>query len=168
MLLPPLLRDVAAALTDDDAELGLVVRLAGGLRQHHVVARSGDGSGELGEDGGDRGDGLVRLLRVVAVFEPDADELGRARDRRQQAHLSAGRDLAARRGVEPPFHAIERVGAAGDHLHQGREAGAGEPDNLIARPDAGLDKAIFFKRNEAQVIFSGKNLYCIRAVRHGR
>src|SRR5262245_15486060 len=69
------LRQVARALADDDAELHLPVELARPLGDDRVVVRPADAGGHLVEDDRLLGDRHAGLGRVVGIVEPDGDEI---------------------------------------------------------------------------------------------
>ena len=122
---------------DHECDLGLVVHLVAGGGEGDRRPVGNESVGELGEEGG-HGRGLVAGLgRVVAVVEPDADDLLRIRHRRQQLdpgqrdrgrgicsrlleplELTGGEDLAHGRGPVP-----ERI-AGIDELPTAQNAGA--------------------------------------------
>jgi hypothetical protein len=66
---------------DDDAELGLVVDLGRLGRQHDGIAVADQRVGPLREQQRRLREVLAALGRVVAVVEPDADDLAGTRDR---------------------------------------------------------------------------------------
>src|SRR5690606_26203776 len=96
--------EVGGAAADDDAELHLPVGLGGPARDAHVVVRADERVRRLGEQ-----DRLVRhrlpgLGGVVAVVEPDAQDLVRPGDGRadaftgELAYVAAGDALIDRGG----------------------------------------------------------------------
>ena len=84
------LGDAAAGAADDDAELGLVVDLGALGRQDDRLARADERVRPLGEQQRRRRQVGALLLRVVAVVQPDADDLRRTIDRERH-----GRNLPA-------------------------------------------------------------------------
>ncbi len=92
------LADVARRAPDHERELGLVVDAVRMRRgQHDVLAAADQRVGELREPHRRLGDLLAGLFGVVAVVEPDADDLLRREDRRVQACGVQRDPLAGRR-----------------------------------------------------------------------
>ena len=71
-------RDAVSAPPDDDAQLGLEVERRRAGMADDRVAVAADRVGELGEEERALGEGDLLFLHVVAVVEPDADDLARA------------------------------------------------------------------------------------------
>ena len=125
------LRHVPGLAPDHDAELALVVDRAAQRRQHDRVVRPGQGRRELREDRRPGGQVLAGLGRVIAVVQPDADDLGRPGHRREQAD-------PVRAGGAPTRGRPRRGRPAGPRarprtVSQGRQAGAGP------RPSESID-----------------------------
>src|SRR5690606_17166280 len=92
------LGDVAPAAPDDDDEFGLPVDVAARVRDR--VVRPGDARDVLGED--HRHIVLEPdLVDVVAIVEPDREDLARPRRRRPETFRLEG--LAAERGTGRPL-----------------------------------------------------------------
>src|SRR3981081_4583878 len=84
-----LLRQVARALTDDDAEFDFPVELGRALRNDRVVVRPADAGAYLVED-----DRLLRnrhagLGGVVGIIEPDGDQVADPADAGGEARIAA-------------------------------------------------------------------------------
>ena len=77
--------EVARTLTDDDAELHFPVQFGGTARLTDRIVRADQRVRRLGEQDGLVGHRLPSLRRVVAVVQPDAQDLMRPRDRRPDA-----------------------------------------------------------------------------------
>src|SRR5690606_40967574 len=101
---------------DDDAELYLPVGLGGAARDPHVVVRADQGVGRLGEQDRLAGDGLSGFGGVVAVVQPDAQDLVRAGDRRadplpgELPHVAAGDPLGEQGGAAGGEELLVEVG----------------------------------------------------------
>src|SRR5439155_10863753 len=78
-----LFRDAAYALSDHDAELGLVVHPFRHARDDDRLARPDQGVRPLRKEERRARQLGALLLRVVAVVEPDADDLARDVDRQR-------------------------------------------------------------------------------------
>src|SRR5205085_10313792 len=103
---------------DHDDEFRLVIDLLGDPRELDRVAVADQGVGELGEEDGLGGDGLAALDRVVAVVQPDAEDLRRPVDRRQE--LGVGGVLDGGGGLGGGPGGPPRGGAG---LEEGPQAG---------------------------------------------
>ena len=73
-----------------------------------------------------------------AIVQADANDLGRALQRRAQLDVRGFDDLAPRRIVQPSLDAVEGVGASGQHGQKVVESRATEADDVVAIEDAGL------------------------------
>ena len=100
-------RKVRGAASDHDAEFDLPVGLRRAAWNADVVVRPDHRVGRLGEQDGLGGHPLPGLGRVVAVVQPDAQDLVRARDRR--AYPLAGEPDAVALGRPPGHHLGEPV-----------------------------------------------------------
>src|SRR3990172_2870199 len=132
-ILPRALRgDVACALLDDDGQLRLVVHPRGLGRVDDRVARADERRRGLEEDEGLGRHGAAHLLGVVAVVQPDADDLA-GPERGQQHRLP---DQVPR--PAPPERAEGSAGVLEDVCPIqdaiARLARGLEPDDLHASP----------------------------------
>ena len=97
---------VADRRADDDGQLGLPVDGRRRRRQHDVVVGADQRRAVLGEDGREVGRLAAHLGDVVAVVEPDADDLVGVRDERRVVE-------PARPPARPPEAAAAIAGQSG-------------------------------------------------------
>ena len=101
-------RDAPRRRPDDDPELDLEVERVGPLRPDDRVAVGDDGIGELREQERARGERPATLAGVLAVVEPDADDLARDGDRRDRLDVVEGDPRRAAEGLGPLAEIVER------------------------------------------------------------
>ena len=94
---------VAGPPADDDAELDLPVGLGRAARDPDVVVRADQGVGRLGEQDRLVRHGLAGLGGVVAVVQPDAQDLVRPGDRGADPLAGEARHLRRRRPARRPI-----------------------------------------------------------------
>ncbi len=133
MLLPAVARNVAAALTDDEGELGFIIRFGRELRQHDIFTGADDGGRVLREDGRDFGNLHLGFDGMVAIVEAHADDFRRPGQWSQQPRLGqrdhvAGGLLA----IQPRLDTLARFEASFDYGEQRRKARAFQADDVVA------------------------------------
>src|SRR5262245_27269300 len=126
------LRQVARALADNDAELHLPVELARPLRDDRVVVRPADAGGHLVEDDRLLGDRHAGLGRVVGIVEPDGDEIADPADAGAEAGIAVHQRQLRDRRLADFRQALGRQRLPRDVRHQ-----LGE----IADPPLGIDNS---------------------------
>ena len=160
-LVRPVAGHVAAAPTDHERELALVVEQRRDARQVNRVERAGDARRLLVEEHRDGGRLEPRLLHVVGVVETDGEELRRTEDRRAQPDVNE-REASARGALRVPRRCHRGATRGEERHHVAREArGHGrEVDDLLANDHADPGGAVVGERGELHATSSIRSAAC--------
>jgi hypothetical protein len=88
---------------------------------------------------------------VCAVVQADANNLGRALQRRAQLDVGGFDDLGPGRIVQPSLDAVEGVGASGQHGQEVVESRATEAHDIVAVQDARLGVRVALEGYQSHV-----------------